>query len=158
MGLSPSPYQATQSAQRVKHPAFGDRHDPSNMFCWKNGVLNLPGDPSYNPTQPWVYRVRDDGTLAADVHPYIDDMRETGPNESEARTAASKIAKTAAYYGLQDAARKRRPPSMTPGAWAGAMIKAGPSGVYKLVTKERWNKVRAHIATLNEWAKQSFID
>ncbi|KAL7576144.1 hypothetical protein ACA910_004804 [Epithemia clementina (nom. ined.)] len=152
MGLLPSPYQATQSAQRVKRLALGDRDDPLNVFRWSKVVLNLPGNEGYDPTRPWVYRVRKDGVIAADVHPYVDDMRETGPTEEDAWKAASKIAKTAAYFGLQDAARKRRPPSTTPGAWAGAVIESTSEGVYKLVSQERWEKVRSHISMLRDWA------
>ncbi|KAL7572468.1 hypothetical protein ACA910_000296 [Epithemia clementina (nom. ined.)] len=152
MGLSPSSYEATQSAQCIKRLALGNREDPLNVFRWKKVVFTLPGNECYDPTRPWVYRVRKDGVLAADVHPYMDDMRETGPTEEDAWKAASKIAKTAAYFGLQDAARKRQPPSTTPGAWAGAMIKSTSEGVYKLVSQERWEQVRSHIAMVRDWA------
>ncbi|KAL7579611.1 hypothetical protein ACA910_007976 [Epithemia clementina (nom. ined.)] len=84
MGLTTSPYQATQSAQRVKRLALGDRTDPNNVFSWDRVRLNLPGDQSYDPSLPWVSRVRKSGELAADVHPYADDLRETAPTESEA--------------------------------------------------------------------------
>ncbi|KAL7580593.1 hypothetical protein ACA910_003714 [Epithemia clementina (nom. ined.)] len=142
MGLSPSPYQATQSAQRVKLLAFGDRRESTNVFQRDRVVLNLPRDPTYNPACQWVYKVRKDGELASNVHAYVDDMRETVSTEEEAWKAASRIAKAAAFNGLQDAARKRRPPSQTPGAWADALIITGPAGVYKLVSDERWKKTR----------------
>ncbi|KAL7570891.1 hypothetical protein ACA910_018952 [Epithemia clementina (nom. ined.)] len=111
MGLTTSPYQATQAAQRIKQLALGCRLDPQNVFRWHKVILNLPGDKTYNPSLAWVRRVCKDGTLVADVHPYVDDLRETAPTEQEAWKAASRMAKTAAYFGLQDAARKRRPPS-----------------------------------------------
>ncbi|KAL7572643.1 hypothetical protein ACA910_010392 [Epithemia clementina (nom. ined.)] len=142
MGLSPSPYQATQSVQRVKRLALGDRHDPTNVFWWNRVLVNLPGNPDYDSDSPWVYRVRKEDSLAADMHPYVDNMRETGPTKKEAWAAASKMAKTLSYFGLQDAARKRRPPSQTPGAWAGALIESTPDGVYKLVSQERWENPR----------------
>ena len=43
--------------------------------------------------------------------------------------------------GIQDAARKRQPPSLTPGPWAGAVVHADRS-VTKSITQEKWNKVK----------------
>ncbi|KAL7577190.1 hypothetical protein ACA910_003525 [Epithemia clementina (nom. ined.)] len=157
MGLSPSPYQATRSAHRVKFLAMGNRDDPTNVFRWDRILLNIPRDDGYDPTQPWVSKVRVDGVLAANVYPYVDHMRETGPTDEDAWQAASKIAKAAAYYGLQDAAQKRRPPSLTPGALAGALIISSETGVYKLVSQERWDKVKEHIVTLGLYAKMEMI-
>ncbi|KAL7578816.1 hypothetical protein ACA910_016037 [Epithemia clementina (nom. ined.)] len=94
--------------------------------------------------------IESEKTAASDVHLYVDDMRETGPTEDKAWFAASKMAKVSSYFGLQDA--ERRPPSKTPGAWAGALIKATPEGVFKLVSQERWDKTRSHIAQLQIWA------
>ncbi|KAL7570492.1 hypothetical protein ACA910_004273 [Epithemia clementina (nom. ined.)] len=93
--------------------------------------------------------------MAADVHPYVNDIRETAPTEDSAWEAASRIAKTTSYYGLHDAARKRREPSQAPGAWAGALIITGEDGVFKLVLQERWDKVKGHIATLKLWSDQA---
>ena len=153
MGLTTSPYQATQNAQRVKQLIFGDRLDLTNIFGWVDVRLNLPGDTDYDPSLPWICKLRENGDIAADVHPYVDDLRETAPSEEEAWLAASKMAKGAAFYGLQDAARKRRPPSKTPGAWAGAVVGTDENGlVFKTVSQERWNKTRGHIATLKKWA------
>ena len=154
MGLTTSPYQATQNAQRVKRIIFGDRLDPENIFGWVDVRINLPGDSDYDPSIPWISKVRESGDIAADVHPYVDDLRETAPTEEEAWLAASRMAKGAAYFGLQDAARKRRPPSKTPGAWAGAVVGSNQDGqVFKTVSQERWNKTRGHVATLRKWAK-----
>ncbi|KAL7572800.1 hypothetical protein ACA910_014657 [Epithemia clementina (nom. ined.)] len=157
MGLSPSPYQATQTAQHGKLLALGNQFDQTNVFCWDRAVLNLPGNDNYTSAKPWVYCVRQDGTLVADFHPYVDNMRETGPTGLEAWEASSQIAKAAAFYGLQDTAWKRRPPSKTPGAWAGALILTSPSGVYKLVSDEPWHKVKNYIATLVEWSRDEYI-
>ncbi|KAL7571152.1 hypothetical protein ACA910_014754 [Epithemia clementina (nom. ined.)] len=69
------------------------------------------------------------------------------------------MANAAAYYGLQDAARKRRPPSQMPGAWAGALIAAEAAGIYKVVSQERWQKLKGHIKNLcKEWAWQPSTD
>ena len=155
MGLTTSPYQATQNAQRVKRIIFGDKLDPKNVFGWVDVRLNLPGDTDYDPSVPWISKIRSDGVIAADVHPYVDDLRETAPTEEEAWAAASKMANGAAFFGLQDAARKRRPPSKSPGAWAGAVVGTDENGqVYKTVSQERWNKTRGHINSLKLWAQE----
>ena len=39
--------------------------------------------------------------------------------------------------------RKRRPPSKTPGAWAGAMCLAKPDGLYVMCTQEKWDKAKS---------------
>ena len=153
MGLTTSPYQTTQCAQRVKRVIFGDKSDPNNIFGWTDVRINLPGDDHYDPSLPWISKVRANGDIAADVHPYVDDLRETAPTEEEAWLAASKMAKGASYFGLQDAARKRRSPSKSPGAWAGAVIEAANDGkVYKTVAQERWDKTRKFVHTLKDWA------
>ena len=155
MGLTTSPYQATQNAQRVKRIVFGDKSDPKNIFGWVDVRLNLPGDADYDPSVPWISKIRADGVITADVHPYVDDLRETAPTEEEAWDAASKMAKGAAFFGLQDAARKRRPPSRKPGAWAGAVKGTDENGnVFKTVSEERWKKTKGHINTLKQWAKE----
>ena len=50
-----------------------------------------------------------------------------------------------AFLGLQDAARKRRMPSQTPGAWAGATVSLDGTVVRKGVMKECWGKVKSKI-------------
>eukprot|EP00986_Skeletonema_menzelii_P007431 scaffold2926_cov176-Skeletonema_menzelii.AAC.1 len=51
----------------AKFIAYGDRTDESNPFRWESVVLNLPGDPDYDPTLPWVMKVRKDGHLASEM-------------------------------------------------------------------------------------------
>jgi len=55
------------------------------------------------------------------------------------------MAKTCAWLGLQDAARKRREPSVHPGAWAESVVHMEDYAVYKLVTQERWDKTKTKI-------------
>ena len=49
----------------------------------------------------------------------MDDKRPVGPSESDCRQAARRAASRCNYLGIQDAARKRKAPSQTPGPWAG---------------------------------------
>ena len=50
---------------------------------------------------------------------------------------------------MQDAAWKQRAPSVTPGAWAGTIIKSVDGRVEHLVSQERWDKTKAKI----KWIK-----
>ena len=106
----------------MKRGALGDRLDPKNPFQWKKVVENYPGTQDYNPTLPWIRKVREDGLTAADLHDYVDDLRVTAPTEDVAWECSSQIGKEATHKGLQDALRKRRKPSQEPGAWAGAVV------------------------------------
>ncbi|KAL7556655.1 hypothetical protein ACA910_017593 [Epithemia clementina (nom. ined.)] len=100
MGLTSSPLQAMQAIQRVKCISLGDQHNPSNIFCWSQVELNLPGSTSYDPSRSWVQKVREDGQLATDVHLYVDDLREMAPTEDKTWLAASGTAKTSLFFGL----------------------------------------------------------
>jgi hypothetical protein len=119
MGLRPSPYVSVRGVLWLKEEAQGDSADQEHVFRWDRVDLNLPGDPAYSPVSPWVSKRCRDGTLAADSVLYVDDIRPTGPTEEEARQASQVMAKESARRGIQDAARKRRDVSQTPGAWAG---------------------------------------
>ena len=122
MGFRPSPYLAIQGARVAQEFAMGDPLSSNNIFQWSKVRLNLPGQINYNPSLPWVSKIRQDGSLAADIFQYVDDIRPTGNTEDECWEAGHVYGSRVNYLGLQDAARKRRPPSQTPGPWAGSMI------------------------------------
>jgi hypothetical protein len=124
MGLKSSPYQAVQAVMVAEEVIKGDRLDPDNVFRWDVVWLNLPGSEDYDPTLPWVSKVRmSDCKIAADLFIYVDDAHSTGSNYEESRMAARRrTASTFNYLGIQDAARKRREPSEEPGAWAGTVL------------------------------------
>jgi hypothetical protein len=44
------------------------------------------------------------------------------------------------WLGLQDAARKRRDPSQSPGPWAGSIVIVDGGVIYLMVSQERWDK------------------
>jgi hypothetical protein len=52
---------------------LGDPAVEDKVFCWSTVQLNLPGTKLYNPSRPWVYKAKKDGSLAADYHMYVDD-------------------------------------------------------------------------------------
>ena len=107
-------------------------------------MVNLPGSQDYDPSLTWVFKVKENGELASDVHQYVDDGRITAESEWEAWNCSCFVGKMCLYFGLQDAARKRREPSQNPGAWAGAVIST-ENGLSKCVSQERWIKTRESI-------------
>jgi hypothetical protein len=54
---------------------FRIQKQKSNVFAWQHMRTNLPGDPVYDPTLPWVFKAKSDASLAADVHMYVDNIR-----------------------------------------------------------------------------------
>jgi hypothetical protein len=94
--------------------------------------------------------VKDD-SIAVDTHIFVDDVRPTGATrELTWRAPADAFGKMCSYLGLQNASRKTREPSMTPGAWAGCVVAIEKAAVYVLVTLERWKKTQRHILRLRE--------
>lgn len=148
MGLKTSPYLAVQAATRVKRKFLGNPADPDNPFNWSHCELNLPGSDRYDPTMPWIRKVRRDGLIATDLHIYVDDVRITGTTQELVWNAGSRVAKLCSFYGLQDAPRKLREPSQEPGAWAGSVVSTTNEVVTKFVTKDRWRKTQGCIRWL----------
>jgi len=73
MGWVAAPYVTTQSPALAKEVVLGNRFDPSNPFQWSSVELNLPGQPGYKPSLPWVRQVTSSGALASDCPTYVDD-------------------------------------------------------------------------------------
>ena len=72
-GQTDSPGRSIQMGVKGKQLALGDRIDPMNPYQWDHVEMNLPGNPSYNPTRPWVSKRRKDGCIASDSSVYVDD-------------------------------------------------------------------------------------
>jgi len=121
-------------------------------------VLNLPGmscyTPCYTPRKPWVYRVRADNVMAAGLFIYVDDLRPMGPSRREYWAAAHQVGSHLTWFGLQDAARKRRKASQKPGAWAGTVIHTDSEEVCVLVSQEKWDKTRKWISWMKDHKDQ----
>jgi hypothetical protein len=142
MGLRPSPYLSVRGVLWLKEEAQGEASDQDNVFCWERVELNLPGDPAYSPVRLWVSKRRKDGTLAADLVSFVDDIR---PTEKEARQASQVMAKESEHRGIQHAARERRDVSQTPGAWAGSVVHTSDSLVTIMVEQTKWDKTKVRL-------------
>jgi len=139
------PIPISSSAGGTTGQAGCPRHDKENIFAWSYVELNLRGSSGYDPARPWISKRRADGRIAGDISLYVDDNRKTAATQEFAWRASSRMAKTCGWLGLQDAARKRREPSVHPGAWAGSVVHVEDDAVYKLVTQELWDKTKAKI-------------
>lgn len=153
MGLTWSPYQAVKSLHFAEEVIRGDRNDPNNVFKWDRVRMNCPGQADYDCTQPWVSKVKDamEGLtqVAADLYTFVDDLRPTGSSNAEAWLAGRRAASVLNWLGIQDAPRKRRDSRQDPGAWAGCVLRT-EDGVQALVSDDKWTKMRAQIAELEQ--------
>ena len=150
MGQSPSPFNTVKQTQRLKQVMLGNPQDSENVFRWDSVKINLPGTIDYKPGVPWIAKFRRDGKIAADAHDYVDDLRGTAPTAEDAWRVSSRIAKTASFHGVQDAARKRREQTQRPGAWAGVVCGTHPKRPYMSVTQEKWSKTQSEIQRLRD--------
>jgi len=152
MGFAPSPYNSVKMALIVEEVSKGDRHQSNvgcdgrelNPFQWETVKLNLPGSWEYDPCVSWITKQSKDGRIACDVFTFVDDERVIGPDEKLTWQASHKFAATQSYLGIQDAARKARPCSKSPGAWAGSVVHIAPElGVCVLTSREKWSKLKS---------------
>ena len=116
MGFKPSPFLTTRAFAWSEDIIFGDPSDLFNPLGWDRVILNLPGMKNFDPKMPSVYKWSDTKqAIAATVKAYIDDLRSLGKDREECNAVIHRVASRANYLGQQDAPRKRRPPSQTPG-------------------------------------------
>lgn len=149
MGLKTSPYGCIRMEMLGDEVAKGCYASPDNPFHFDEVRLNLPGSPSYDPTQPWVFKYNSKtGRIAGDVKTYVDDKRATGASWLDCIRTTRRAASFLTYLGEQDASRKRVPPSLRAGAWSGSVCHSDAGRVTVMVTQDKWDKARQHITTL----------
>lgn len=145
MGLKCSPHQTIKAILFIEEFIKGLSNDESNPFHVGEVSLNLPGETDYEPSKPWFCGLNKDGNMASILAIYVDDERIHSGTEEEAWTAAHLVATRESYLGIQDAARKRRPPTQAAGAWTGSIIRTNDTEVGKMVSLERWVKCKSII-------------
>jgi hypothetical protein len=166
MGGGFSPYQTGQGMGHAKEQILGDPKDASNVFQWKEVRLKLPAIAEYDPSNAWVANVREDGRVEADLFIYMDDFRPTGPDAEECWRASRRAASVCNHLGIQDAPRKRRGVSRSPGPWAGSMVYTddAEAGVRVLVSRKKWAKANQLLTTLHglvlasEWVDHKVLE
>jgi hypothetical protein len=159
MGFAASPNNSCLMALIIEEVIHGNRHETRcgsdgkelNPFQWFKVQLNLPGTEGYDPTQTWICKMREDGLFACAMLTFVDDERVAGPTEDLTWQASHRIAAIQSYLGVQDAARKVRPCSQTPGAWAGAVVHIFPQlGVCTLTSEDKWTKLKEMLVKWDE--------
>ena len=151
MGLRPSPFNSVRFYYWAEEFARGSRLVSSNPMRWDTVKLNLPGAAEYTPTLPHVYKWNNLAQhIAGDVVTYIDDLRVSGYSMENSWQVGRQLASRFQYLGIQDAARKRRPPSQRPGAWAGSLLRVTCESITKSVTVEKWQKGQAIIQSISK--------
>ena len=159
MGMRPSPFMAIRLFWLAEEIVRGDRRDPENYLRWNHIRMNLPGSKSYDPTLPWMCKiVVHNGyyLVAADFITFVDDIRSGGPGREWTWRATRQIAARLNSLGIQDAPRKRRPPSKRPDAWAGSMVEVTDENeVANRVTQAKWEKGKQTLQRMLEDVRTS---
>jgi hypothetical protein len=145
MGLKSSPYQAIRAVLFAEEFLKGHHNDTKNPFHFCDVRLNLPGNNDYSPNLSWFSTMDSHGKLAAILAIFVDDERIHHSTEEGAWLSARQVATRESYLGIQDAARKRRPPSQNAGAWAGSILRTNGEEVGRLVSQDRWYKAKSII-------------
>ena len=94
MGFAPSPHDSVMMALVVEEVIKGDRFDPKNPFQWKFVRLNMPGTQSYDPSEPWIMKVRADELSAAVIYSlftFVDDERVAGATDDNTWEASHAV-------------------------------------------------------------------
>jgi hypothetical protein len=86
--------------------------------------------------------------IACDLVVFVDDLRGSGPTAELTWSVSWVVASQIQYLGIQEASRERRPPTRTPGAWAGGVFRTSGTSVSVTVAQEKWDKGRKIIDTL----------
>ena len=146
MGFCQSPYNAIKASLHSEEIIRGDRRDETSPFFWDCIVLNLPGHKKYNPSFPWVYKWDSrKEAVAGDIVIFVDDIRPTGNDFNHCERIMHTTASRSNYLGQQDAPRKRRLPSQSPGLWSGSLIRTDNENVFVSTSQSKWNKGRSFI-------------
>lgn len=156
MGVKSSPYGCIKMDLLGDEVNKGNHVTPTNPFHFDQVCLNLPGDPAYNPSSPWVSKiVSSNQRIAGDVKTYVDDKRPTGYSYAHCRAVARRTASILGYLGMQDASRKRELPSLRAGAWSGVVCHTDQDMVTVLCPQDKWTKAKHYVARLSEVQRDS---
>ena len=144
MGMCPSPWVTIRLLMWMMEIVVGYTKELSNPFRWDYLVLNLPGDPDYDPGMPRVYKWNTVASaIACDCKFFCDDSRIVGPNEKLTKLATHRLKTTMSYLGIQDATRKRRKVTKCPGEWTGSiLLTVEDVGLFVTISQKKWDRAR----------------
>jgi hypothetical protein len=80
MGFRPSPFYAVRFYYWAEEVAWGNPKKISNPLRWNEVILNLPGNPTYDPTLPRVMKWDKVINKLQEIswHLFVDDLRASG--------------------------------------------------------------------------------
>jgi hypothetical protein len=149
-GGTPCPYVAVQGHARCLELVVGNRLDPTNPLGWIRVIENYPLTRGYDPSMPRVIRVRADGDMAPGIPAFVDDGRVTGPSDPICDAATHQLCTQVNAKGEQNASRKRRNMSKTPGAWTGKLLWTDEPHPRKAILPEKWKIHRQALIDLHQ--------
>ena len=144
MGMKPPPWVTCRLIGWMLEFVGEDNKEKNNPFRWDKVILNLPGDPCYDPNLPRVYKWNEIlQTIACDVKVFVDDFRITGPSFVSTTRATRRLETRMGYLGTQDATRKRRRVTQRPGEWTGSIVTdVKVVGLFVTLSKKKWKKAQ----------------
>ena len=141
-GFKPSPHGAVRFLSIAEELARGDPLDVKNPFFWDSIRMNLPCSSDFDPTAPWICKWNSKlNRIAGDFVVFVDDMRVCGSSVENCWQCGRRLSSVLQSLGIQEAARKRKPPSLDAEAWAGSVVKTEDC-VEKTITQSKWNKAK----------------
>ena len=88
-------------------------------------------------------------SIAAGFKTFVDDLRAIGATNEIIYAAVHRLETILSYLGMQDATRKRRPNTRTPGEWTGCITHAIPDvGLFVTVLEKKWIKAKVMVDEL----------
>jgi hypothetical protein len=79
---------------------------------------------------------------------FVDNIRGSGPTVELAWAVSRVVVSRIQYFGSQEASQKRRPPTHTPGAWAGGVFRTSSTEVSVTVSQEKRDKGKTLVKSL----------
>ena len=146
MGLKTSPLQAVQFYYFAEEFIRGDHQQSNNPLRWDDILFNLPGNPNFNPSLPFVMKWnRDHNQIAGELIAYVDDLRGMGWSTEHAWQIARWVAARLQFLGIQDAGRKRR---VDHGPWAGTIFLTDKHQIQRTVQVSKWEKAKSYLVSI----------
>jgi hypothetical protein len=93
--------------------------------------------------------------IAGNILAFVNNLRASGHSVEQAWAIARQVGSRLQYLRIQDAPRKRHPPTQLPGAWVGSVFHTTQDRVIQTVTHKKWNKAKGQIQEVLAYYKQN---
>ena len=114
-------------------------------------MLNLPASQDFEPCMLWVYKRNMLVNKIAGEHvAFLDDIRVLSFSVENCWQCGRKLSSNIQFLGIQYSSRKKKPLSLTLGTWDRCIARSEKVMVYRLVTQEKWEKVKHYLLSLEK--------